>query len=251
MENLLLALPLGVAVGLSLGLVGAGGSLLAVPILVYILDQPVQQATTSTLFIVGVTALAGVAGHLGRGTVHWRVALSLGAVAILGAAGGTALNRLADEDAILFMLGLLMLAAAVALLRGRPLGARSQSRPLSWQVLAAGFGIGVLTGFFGVGGGFLIVPVLVLVVGLSIEAAIATSLVVIAIASAAALVGHLATGGIDWALTGVFTAVAGSAAVLGARLQPRVPTRWLTRVFAALVTVVGIFLIVKSLQTLL
>ncbi len=246
MPDPLLALPFGVAVGLSLGLVGAGGSLLTVPVLVYVLGEGAQAATTSSLLIVGLTAAAGAAGHARRGTVHWRVALALGLAAALGTVGGTVLNRHVDEQAILFAFGFLMLFAAYALARGRPESPRPSVRGFSPQVAVAGLAVGVLTGFFGVGGGFVVVPVLVLALGLPIGAAVGTSLAVIALASAAALAGHLATGGVDWAVTAAFTGAAVVGVLAGSRLSGRVPPRALARVLAAVVSAIGLFLIAKS-----
>ena len=225
MPDPLLALPFGVAVGLSLGLIGAGGSLLTVPVLVYVLGEGAQAATTSSLLIVGLTAAAGAAGHARRGTV---------------------LNRRVDEQAILFAFGFLMLFAAYALARGRPESPRPSVRGFSPQVAVAGLAVGVLTGFFGVGGGFVVVPVLVLALGLPIGVAVGTSLAVITLASAAALAGHLATGGVDWAVTAAFAGAAVAGVLAGARLSGRVPPHALARVFAAVVSTIGLFLIAKS-----
>ena len=115
MPDPLLALPFGVAVGLSLGLVGAGGSLLTVPVLVYVLGMGAREATTSSLLIVGLTAATGAASHARRGTVRWPVVVSFGLAAALGTIGGTALNRFVDEQALLLAFGFLMLGAAYAL----------------------------------------------------------------------------------------------------------------------------------------
>jgi uncharacterized membrane protein YfcA len=242
----LLALPFGVAIGISLGLVGAGGSLLTVPVLVFVLDQDVKDATTATLIIVGFSALAGSIAHGRRGTVRGRVALWFGAAAALGSVGGTALNRLAGGDALLLAFGVLMIVAAFALLRGSPAGLSEPPAGFSPKAVAAGLAVGVLTGFFWVGGGFVIVPVLVLILHLPIEIAIGTSLVVIAIASAAALAGHLATGSIDWPVTAAFTASAVVGTLLGSRIFGRIAPTTLNRVFAGIVAVLGIFLIARS-----
>lgn len=250
MREILLAIPFGVAIGLAFGLVGAGGSLLTVPVLVYVLGQGARVATTATLVIVGITAVAGAAEYARRGAVRWRVAVSFGGAAAAGAVGGTFLNRFVDEQALLAAFGVLMLVAAYALARGRPPGNVSAQQRITPRVVLGGFAVGVLTGFFGVGGGFIIVPVLVLGLGLSIESAVGTSLVVIALATSAALAGHLATETLDWPLTIVFSAAAVSGAVAGARVSGRIPAAALTRAFSVVVAAVGVFLIAKSITVL-
>jgi uncharacterized membrane protein YfcA len=219
MHNALLALPFGLAIGVSLGLVGGGGSILAVPVLVYVLGEPVKEATTASLAIVGTTALVGAADHVRGGGVRIRVALAFGAAGALGALAGTALNRVASGSSILIAFAVVMLAAAYALIRGRGEGrgdeAEARGRTLALRVIPAGIGIGVLTGFFGVGGGFVIVPALVLLLGLPMTVAIGTSLLVIALTSASALVAHLATGRVDWAVVASFTAAAIAGEIAG------------------------------------
>ena len=207
MDHVTLTLAFGVVVGLALGLVGGGGSILTVPILVYALGESVHLATGTSLAIVGANALIGAWDHARAGRVRLRTALIFGGAGIFGAFAGTYLNHLASGRIILLGFAVLMLAAAVAMARVR-LGDRQGRATLtsvSPRVVGAGLAVGVLTGFFGVGGGFLIVPALVLVLGLPMRAAVGTSLLVIAINSAAALLGHL-HGGVDaHCLTGKVT----------------------------------------------
>jgi uncharacterized protein len=250
MHNALLALPFGLAIGVSLGLVGGGGSILAVPVLVYVLGEPVKEATTASLAIVGTTALVGAADHVRGGGVRVRVALAFGAAGALGALAGTALNRVASGSSILIAFAVVMLAAAYALIRGRGEGrgdeAEARGRTLALRVIPAGIGIGVLTGFFGVGGGFVIVPALVLLLGLPMTVAIGTSLLVIALTSASALVAHLATGRVDWAVVASFTAAAIAGEIAGSRVGSRLSSARLTQVFAVLIVGVALFLIAKN-----
>ena len=250
MHNALLALPFGLAIGVSLGLVGGGGSILAVPVLVYVLGEPVKEATTASLAIVGTTALVGAADHVRGGGVRVRVALAFGAAGALGALAGTALNRVASGSSILIAFAVVMLAAAYALIRGRGEGrgdeAEARGRTLALRVIPAGIGIGVLTGFFGVGGGFVIVPALVLLLGLPMTVAIGTSLLVIALSSASALVAHLATGSVDWAVVASFTAAAIAGEIAGSRAGSRLSSARLTQVFAVLIVGVALFLIAKN-----
>jgi uncharacterized membrane protein YfcA len=245
----LLALPFGLAIGLSLGLVGGGGAIIAVPVLVYVLGESVKQATTASLVIVGATALVGTFDHGRRGRVRVRLALALGAGGALGALVGTTLNRLANPDTILFLFAFVLLAAAYAMLRSGEEPQRERRRRAAeiWlRALPAGAGAGVLTGFFGVGGGFLIVPLLVLLFGLPIKAAVGTSLLVIALTSAAALTAHVATGAFDWAVAVAFTAGGVAGALAGSRVSAHVPAVRLREAFALLVTALAAVLLARD-----
>ena len=194
---LLAALALGAAVGLVLGGLGGGGSVLTVPALVFALGLTAQEATTASLVIVGTTAAVAAVGHARAGQVRWRRGLLLGAAGVPAALLGTAANRLVDEDVLLLAFAVLMLVAAagmladVARVRHAPsdAGKRATDRGLWLRVLGAGLLVGVLTGFFGVGGGFVIVPVLVVALDFPIAAAVGTSLVVIALNAGVSLGG--------------------------------------------------------------
>lgn len=252
MPSELLAIPFGIAVGILLGLLGGGGSILAVPVLVYVLGQEVRAATTESLVIVGATAAIAAVAHHRAGHVRWRPALFFSAAAAIGAFAGTGLNRLVDPAAILASFALLLLVAAVGVLRRGP--SPTGSRPgnlLPSGLLPVGFATGALTGFYGVGGGFLIVPALAVLLGLGFAEAIGTSLAVIALTSAAALVAHLTSGGIDWSLTATFTAAAVIGALAGARASDRVPARRLQFGFATLLIGVAAFLLAENASTLL
>jgi uncharacterized membrane protein YfcA len=251
MHGVLLAVPFGVAIGVSLGLVGGGGSILAVPVLVYVLGEPVKEATTASLAIVGVTALVGAADHARIGTVLGRVALLFGAGGAIGALAGTLLNRLLEARLLLLAFAFVMLVAAYAMLRGRAYGRREETeidaRKRLLGIVASGIGIGVLTGLFGVGGGFVIVPALVLLLGLSMPVAVGTSLLVIALTSAVALAAHLVSGSIDWPVAGSFAAAAIVGALAGSRIGRRLSSERLMHIFATLVVVIACFLIVRNL----
>jgi hypothetical protein len=253
-DEALLAIPFGLAVGLSLGLVGGGGSILAVPILVYVLGQDVKEATTASLLIVGATALAGAVDHARGGRVRLRTAVLFAAGGATGALAGTALNRVASAETILFLFALVLLAAAYAMVRGGdrggPLETAPRGRGLWLEVVPVGVGVGVLTGFFGVGGGFLIVPALALLLGLPMPVAVGTSLLVIALTSTAALAAHLTTGGIDWVVAAAFTAAGIAGATAGSRLGQRVSSRRLREAFAILVVAVATFLLVENASVL-
>lgn len=249
MSQALLAVPFGLAIGLSLGLVGGGGSIVAVPVLVYVLGEDVKAATTTSLLVVGATALVGGLDHARRGHVRWRIALAFAAAGSIGALVGTTLNRAADSDLILVLFALLLLAAAYAMVRGRGPAARDVAAPrarLALRVAASGLVVGILTGFFGVGGGFIIVPALALLLALPMNAAVGTSLIVIALTSMTALVAHLASGAIDWGIASALTASAIAGALGGSRVSERVSNESLRRGFAALVAIVALVLLGAS-----
>ena len=242
MVDIAVLLVLGLVIGLLIGLLGAGGTVLTVPALVYLADLPVDAAVATSLVLVLLSAGAGLVGHAGRDRVLWREGLVFGGLGSVGAVAGSRLSAAVPERVLLGLFSVVLLAAAAGMLRertGDDGGARAR-RPW-WQVALLAAGVGLLTGLFGVGGGFLAVPALVLALGLPLERATATALVVIVVNALVALAargGH----GVDLAAT-VWTglgAVAGGAA--GALAAHRVPTATLRRAFGALlvVTAVGV-----------
>jgi uncharacterized membrane protein YfcA len=253
LSSAVLALAIGLAVGLSLGLLGGGGSVLAVPLLVYVVGEDVKQATTTSLLVVSVVALVGSVDHARAGRVRPRIALALAAAGALGSVAGTAANRAAGDDAILIAFALVLLGSAAGMLRGRPGGRRGAgSAGAPWAgVAAAGLAIGALTGFLGVGGGFLVVPALVLLFGLAMPEAVGTSLLVIALVSAAGFAAHMATGEVDWVVAGALAAGGIVGAVAGSRLGERLGGRRLELAFAGLLVVVAAFLLAETVAGLL
>ena len=251
MSGALLALPFGLAIGLLLGLVGGGGSILAVPVLVYLLGEPVKDATTESLLVVGAAALVGAVDHARLGRVEVRTGLTFGAAGVAGAIGGTALNRLVGGKVILLGFAVLLLVAAVAMLRRPSEPPPRDKKPSFAAVAPVGLGTGVLTGFFGVGGGFVIVPALVLVLGLPLTLAVGTSLLVIALTSGAALAAHLASGSIDWLIASTFTGAAVAGALAGRRLGALVNPRRLGQLFALLLVAIAVFLVAENVPALL
>lgn len=252
MPDPLLALPFGLAIGLSLGLLGGGGSILAVPVLVYVIGEGVREATTMSLLIVGSAALFGAVDHARAGRVRFRTATAFGVAGAVGSIGGTLLNRLASPDAILFLFALLLLVVAAAMLRRPDRSDEPQDqRTHVWtRAVPVGLLVGVLTGFFGVGGGFLIVPALAVILGLQMPVAVGTSLLVISIVSAVAFAAHLTTGSIDWAVAAPFTAAALAGAVAGSRLVSRLPAVRLRQAFAGVTVAMAVTLIVVNADVL-
>jgi uncharacterized protein len=254
--HILAALVFGALIGLSLGSLGAGGSILAVPILVYAMGVPVQAATGTSLAIVGLNSAAGALDHLRRGRSLPRTGLAFGASGLAGALVGAWLNHLVRGELILLLFALLMVGAALSMLRRRAAAAdrrefQERYTLANWARLAVvGLGVGFLTGFFGIGGGFLIVPALVLVLSLPMTLAVGTSLLAIALNSLWGLVGHLRFDSLDWGLTALF-AVGGLAGVVaGGRLAGRLPEKRLRAAFAVLILGLAAYTFARSAAAL-
>ncbi|WP_209917245.1 sulfite exporter TauE/SafE family protein [Mycolicibacterium lutetiense] len=218
-----LTLALAVVVGITLGVLGGGGSILTVPLLAYVAGMDAKQAIAASLLVVGVTSAVGVIAHARAGRVQWRVGLIFGAAGMAGAYLGGLLSRFIPGTVLLIGFALMMVATAVAMLRGRratdnaEADGRQRQLPVV-KILAEGLVVGLVTGLVGAGGGFLVVPALVLLGGLSMPAAVGTSLVVIAMKSFAGLAGYLSTVQIDWRLALMVTAAAVVGGLIGARL---------------------------------
>lgn len=221
-SQLLLAPLLGSLIGMALGMLGGGGSILTVPMLVYLLRLDAHIAVATSLVIVGVNALAGAGMHWRERHVRLKQALLFGAYGIPAAFVGARLSRFLSGPALLVLFAVLMLVVAALMLRGSAKPARQGGAASWWRVVLGGLGVGFLTGFLGVGGGFLIVPALVLLLGMEMPDAVGSSLVVIALNSAAGLLGHLSDGALPWTLIGIFV-VAG---LIGLRVGSWT-TRWI------------------------
>jgi len=248
MTQFALDLVLGFGIGLSLGLMGGGGSLLTVPALVYLVGQTPQAAVTTSLAIVGANSLMGASFHRAQGTLNWQVALSFGGAGMLVSYLAAGLSRMLPEAWLLVAFALIMLLVGGLML------ARSNSdspevstlRPLP-VVIASGAAVGLMTGILGVGGGFLIVPALVMLVGLPMQMAVGTSLIVIAMNSLAGFLGHAGDGSFDATLTFIFTLAGLLGTFAGARLNRRLPAGKLQKVFAWFVLALALFLLYDNL----
>jgi uncharacterized membrane protein YfcA len=243
--HLLLALALSTLIGLSLGLLGGGGSILAVPVLVYVARVDVHAAIGMSLAIVGGTALVGGLVHARAGRVDLRAGALFGVAGMIAAPFGARATHLVAPRLLLVLFAALMLGVGTLMLRGDG-EIRPSRRPHRLAVPLAGLLVGLLTGFLGVGGGFLIVPALTLLAGLEVPAAVGTSLFVIAANSAAGLVSHLGQGEMPAGLTAAFTLAAVVGALAGVWLSSRLhPTR-LRRGFALFVILVGLALLARN-----
>ena len=276
--TVLLAVGLGLLIGLTLGALGGGGSILTVPALVYALGGSAQAATTGSLVIVGITAAAAAVAHARAGRVRWRAGLAFGVAGVAASLAGTELNaRVAPEVLLVAFAGLMVVAAGGMLVKtivrstpdddaadqqtealrrsgradgavpgggGAPRGRATVRRAL--PVLAAGILVGFLTGFLGVGGGFIIVPALVLTLQYDMPTAVGTSLVIISLNSAVALLARGGQEGFHWAVIVPFTlaAIAGSGA--GKKVADRVSGQHLTRGFAVLLLLVAAYVLLQT-----
>lgn len=269
---------LGVAIGAVLGGLGGGGAILTVPALVYVIGQGAQEATTASLVIVGLTALVGVLSYTSGSQVRWGLALAFGLVGFPATWAGTQLNHQVDPDVLLLGFAVLMCVAAAAMVRGSGSGdapdpgrgsevpARADRDPNSPSrgggvalaarattaaptapripvaaVIATALAVGLITGFFGVGGGFVVVPALVLVLRLPMHQAVGTSLLIVALNSATSLVSRLPTATFDWSVIIPFTLAAMLATLAGKRVADRLPAPTLKQGFAALLVLVALY----------
>lgn len=231
-----LGLVLAVGIGAALGVLGAGGAIVTVPVLVYVVGLEAPQAAATSLLVVGLVAAVGVATRWR--SVRLRSGLVFGLAGMLGVLPGVWLNHRVAPAVVGATFGGLMLFAALRLLR-QGQGAPPARGPHPLLALGAGAGVGFATGFLGVGGGFLIVPALVLLLGLDLAAAAATSLLVIALNCAAGLAGHGASGAVEWRLGIAFGAVALLGAQMALPFAARLPAAALRRGFAAVLLVLG------------
>jgi uncharacterized membrane protein YfcA len=244
-----LALLAGALVGLALGALGGGGSVLAVPALIYLLGFTPAAATTASLLIVTATSLTALFGHARGGHVRWRAGSLFAAAGILPAVvAGAASARLPQP---LLIAAFAAVAALAAIRMLRPSRAASPTEPSAVRpakALGTGAGLGALTGLLGVGGGFLAVPALVTVLAFEMQAAIGTSLLIISVNSLASLLTRGATtSGLDWTLIAPFTGTAILGAWDGKRLAGKVSGPMLQRVFAVVLLAVAAFMLVDAL----
>ena len=305
MELVLLAIGVGLGVGIVVGALGAGGGILAVPVLVFLLGMPPHAATASSLVIVLITALASLPHHARQQNVEWRAGLVFAGVSVVGAVLGSRLSALVPPDVLLTLFGVMLAVVAAAMLRrGRrtrraedaeggalgtapladgdapiashddpvldqpgpdtvetadglhhhhgepdlPFAPAASPSPRLRYVIAAASLTGFLTGFFGVGGGFIVVPMLVIALGLAMRRASGTSLLVMIIATATSLLARLGTDvQVDWATTLVFAAGSAVGGVLGGPLSAKARPSTLTLLFAALLAGVAAVTLVETL----
>ena len=235
-----LTVVLAVFVGISLGLLGGGGSILTVPLLAYVAGLDPKQAIATSLLVVGVTSAVGAITHARAGRVRWKIAAIFGVAAMAGAYAGGRLAHFIPGNILLIAFAAIMIAAAVAMLRGRREVSDESVGPLPVaKILLQGAAVGMISGLVGAGGGFLLVPALALLGGLAMPAAVGTSLVVIAMQSFAGFAAHLSGETIDWKLAGMVTAAAVAGSILGGYLTSYVQPATLRKAFGWFVLVMA------------
>jgi len=235
-------------IGLSLGMLGGGGSVLTVPVFVYVMGFEAKQAIALTLPVVGVTSLVGAAAHWRAGTIRITAALIFGAAAMAGSfLSARFLAPLVGGPVQLVLLAAAMLAAATSMYRGTSPGSAHPARPARpARLLTIAFAVGTLTGLVGIGGGFLIVPALVLLAGIPMKEAVGTSLLVIALNTFAGWLGYAGQTSTPWGFLLAFTAVAIAGILIGARLVRLVPAARLKRAFAIFLLFVAGFVLYQN-----
>lgn len=240
--NVVAALALSSVVGLALGAFGGGGSIMTVPVLVYVARLAPSAAVGMSLAIVGSTSLMASFAHHRRRPLRFRIALGFGGAGIATAFLGARLTHLVPERTLMLVFAVVMLFVGGWMLFRRRAVVSSPEAPRNPRVLyaaLAGAAVGGFTGFLGVGGGFLVVPALVAFTGLDMREAVGTSLLVIAINSIAGLLGHLGGERLDLRLAALFTALAIAGALVGERATRAVPVGKLRKGFALFVVAVG------------
>jgi uncharacterized protein len=254
LTQIALAIPCGSIVGFSLGLIGGGGSVLAVPLLVYVvgLDDPHVAIGTSAI-AVALNALANLAMHARARNVKWHCAAVFAAAGVAGALLGSTLGKMVDGRRLLALFAILMIVVGALMLRNRSRKGDSSvslSRENLPKLLALGLMTGTLSGFFGIGGGFLIVPALMLATGMPILNAVGTSLVSVTAFGLTTAASYAWSGLVDWALAGLFVAGGLLGGLLGARSATSLAPRRgaLTTAFAALIFAVALYMLVRSLN---
>ncbi len=241
---------LGFIIGLTLGFLGGGGSILTVPALVYIVGQSPQAAVTASLMIVGINSAMGAFFHRTQGTQNWQVALLFGGTGMIAAYLSAGLSQLLPSTLLLILFALLMLVVGAIMIFSKAQQNQEQPSGRLLITLLSGAGVGILTGFLGVGGGFLIVPALVMLVGLPMRQAVGTSLIVIAMNSLAGFLGHLNGMEIDLTVVTIFVATGIIGSLSGSRLSKLIKPDQLRTSFAAFVMLLGVFLLYDNLQKL-
>jgi uncharacterized membrane protein YfcA len=246
----------GVLVGFVLGLVGGGGSILAVPLMVYLVGVPSPHVAIGTSALaVAANALTGLLNHARQGNVKWRCSLVYAAAGIAGAFAGSTAGKAFDGQKLLFLFAIVMVVVGVLMLRNRRREGDASvvlGRENAPKLVGYGAGTGLFSGFFGIGGGFLIVPGLVAATGMPMINAVGSSLVAVTAFGLTTAANYAFSGLVDWALAMVFIVGGVLGGMLGARLGKRLAGTegHLTTVFAALIFAVAAYMLWKSVAVL-
>lgn len=250
------ALASGSLIGLILGLVGGGGSILAVPLLVYVVGVGSAHAAIGTAAVaVAANAAFSLIGHAREGTVKWPCAFVFAAAGVIGAAMGAEIGKAVDGQRLLMLFGLLMIGVGISMLRKKRTAeapdvrlSRTTARQLLPRLVPIGLGVGLAAGFFGIGGGFLIVPGLVMATAMPLKNAVGTSLVVVTALGLTTAASYALSGYVDWLLVGVMIVGGVGGAAMGILLGRGLGARkgLLERLFAVIVMAVGTYVMVRG-----
>ena len=246
-----LAWPGAIAIGVSLGLLGSGGSIITVPVLVYLLGQDEKVAIAGSLFIVGSIALVGSLQYVRAGLIDWRNVLVFGAPGMAGTYLGALIAAYVAGVMQLGLFALVMLLASYMMLRPADLTHVEHTPREAWKIALDGLVVGVITGLVGVGGGFLIVPALVLLGGVTIHRAVATSLVIIALKSFSGFYKYIDVLNeqnlqLDWPTMLLVTGLGIAGSFLGARIAKKMPQQRLKQGFGYFLVVMGLYILVRT-----
>jgi uncharacterized protein len=244
---IVVAIALAAIIGITLGLLGGGGAILTLPMLVYVVGLDPREAIAGSLFVVGLTSVVGVISHARAGRVSFRVGGLFGVAGMVGAYAGGRLAHYVSATLLLVLFAGMMLLTSLAMLRGRGAGPTEAREPAVAKALVLGAAVGMVSGLVGAGGGFLVVPALALLGGLPMPRAIATSLLVIAMQSAAGFAGHVATTPLHFGVLGWIAGAAIAGSLVGARLAKLANPETLRKSFGWLVLGMGVFLLGKQL----
>ena len=251
-----LAAFLAIFIGMAVGMLGGGGSILTTPLLIYVVGFDAKQAIAASLFVVGVTSIFGLISHARAGRVVWRIGLIFGGAGMVGAFIGGQIGSHLPSTLLLAAFAVMMGITAVAMIRGRKQvqGKAHKGLPL-FRILLDGLVVGFVTGLVGAGGGFLVVPALALLAGLAMPRAVATSLLVVAMKSFAGLAGYIFSFGggslvslnpetrINWTVTLIITAAAIVGALIGSRIVGKVHPDKLRMAFGYFVLIMAVFIL--------
>lgn len=241
-----LGLALSLLIGVSLGFFGGGGSILTVPLLVYVFDLNPKVAIASSLLVVGAASTFGAFHHWRAGNVDFRTGFLFGAAGMTGAYIGGRVGAFLDGTLLLLLFAAMMILTAVAMWQGRRGGAEVIAKRSTFRLLLQGLVVGSFTGLVGAGGGFLIVPALALWAGVPMRAAIGTSLFIIVLNTFAGFLGYVSHVDIDYALVGAVTLMAIVGSFMGSHLANRVDPASLRRAFAVFVATMAVFILVRE-----
>lgn len=255
----LIAIVIGVVTGVLIGGLGGGGGILVIPALIYSLGMSPQEATTASLVVVAFTTGITTLSQSRSGNVQWRLGIWVGVVGLPGAWAGTRINTGISPEALLIGLAVLMIGAAIVMFvktlasekptnnaEGTDVSQVRWGRQRLLRIVGVGLVTGFLTGLFGVGGGFVIIPALVAVLGVSIHQAIATSVFIAAANSVSALAGRIGSVAVDWRIVIPLAVAAVLAALAGKAVAQRLPRSTLQRMFAVLLVIVAGYVLVRA-----